>query len=183
MGGTDKAFLPLAGRPLIAHVIDRLGCAQAISANGDPARFAAFGLPVLADDMPDRPGPLAGVLAGLDWAATQGASGIATAATDTPFFPRDCAERLAAGAATAGASIAMARGMTPQGSRRHPTFAWWSADLRESLRQFLTDGGRKVGAFAEQAGVVDIDFPGDEPFLNINTPDDLIRAAELAPKA
>ena len=72
MGGVDKALLMLDGRPLIAQVIDRMGCARAISANGDPARFASFGLPVLPDPLPDFPGPLAGILAGLDWAAAHG---------------------------------------------------------------------------------------------------------------
>ena len=87
----DKALLSLAGQPMIAHVIARLGCARAISANGDPARFAPFGLPVLADGVPDRPGPLAGVLAGMDWAAAQGFRRVVTAAADTPFAPRDLA--------------------------------------------------------------------------------------------
>ena len=95
MGGGDKGLLDLGGRPVIAHVIERLGCARAISANGDPARFARFGLPVLPDSVPDWPGPLAGVLAGMDWAAGQGIARILTAAADTPFFPRDLGTRLA----------------------------------------------------------------------------------------
>lgn len=176
MGGRDKALLPLAGRPLIAHVIARLGCARAISANGDPARFAAFGLPVLPDEMPDRPGPLAGVLAGLDWAAAQGEPGIVTAAADTPFFPADCARRLAAAAAETRRPIALAAGMTPDGIRRHPTFGYWSVILRPTLREALAAGLNKVGAFAEAEGVVEVRFPGEEPFFNVNTPADLARA-------
>ena len=111
MGGGDKALLDLAGRPLLAHVIDRLAPqvgAMALNANGDPSRFSDWGLPVIADSVEEYPGPLAGVLAGMDWAAGQGATHIVTAAADTPFFPRDLVTRLVAVAEREGAPLAMA---------------------------------------------------------------------------
>ena len=100
MGGGDKCLLELASRPLLAHVIERLAPQAgplALNANGDPARFAPFGLPVLPDSVPGFPGPLAGVLAGLDWAQALGAAQIVTVAADTPFFPTDLVARLQAG--------------------------------------------------------------------------------------
>ena len=121
MGGGDKGLLPLGGRPILAHVIERLAPQVerlALNANGDPARFAAFGLPVLADSVPGHAGPLAGVLAGLDWAAAEGAEAIVTAAADTPFFPRDLVARAAAAAAAAGTPLAMAT--TPGAEGRRP---------------------------------------------------------------
>ncbi|MDM7256199.1 MAG: molybdenum cofactor guanylyltransferase MobA [Paracoccus sp. (in: a-proteobacteria)] len=175
MGGADKALLPLAGRPLIAHVIDRLGCAGAISANGDPARFARFGLPVLGDSVPGFAGPLAGVLAGMDWAAGRGIGRVVTAAADTPFFPRDLVARLA----EAPGRVAVAWAMTPEGMRRHPTFGIWDVALREDLRAALAQGVRRIGGFAGDHGAALVEFPGDEPFFNINTPDDLARAESL----
>lgn len=172
MGGQDKALLSLAGRPLIAHVIDRLGCARAISANGDPARFADFGLPVLGDEIPGWPGPLAGVLAGMDWAAGNGFAYILTAAADTPFFPRDLAERLG----SVNAPVVLARAMTPDGLRPHPTFALWDVSLRDDLRAALGQGVRRVREYAAKHGAVLVDIPGDDPFFNINTPEDMGRA-------
>ncbi|MEM8754076.1 MAG: NTP transferase domain-containing protein, partial [Pseudomonadota bacterium] len=110
MGGGDKALREVAGRTLFDRAIERLRpqvAATAINANGDPRRFAGFGLPVIADERGDRPGPLAGVLAGMDWAAAEGASHILTVAADTPFFPADLGARLAA-ALTPDAPIALA---------------------------------------------------------------------------
>lgn len=106
MGGGDKALLPLAGRPLIAHVIERLGCARAISANGDPARFARFGLPVLADSIGGFAGPLAGVLAGMEWAAGQGADRVISVSVDTPFLPDDLVWRLREAEGRSGIALA-----------------------------------------------------------------------------
>ena len=168
----DKALLPLGGRPMIAHAIERLGCARAISANGDPARFAAFGLPVLADAAPDRPGPLAGVLAGMDWAAAHGFARIVTAAADTPFSPRDMAAALLA----AGGPVALA---THEG-RDHPTMAAWDVDLRETLRAALAEGMRRPLVFAEAVGARRVDFAGDDPFFNVNTPRDMALAERRA---
>ncbi|MFP4240198.1 MAG: molybdenum cofactor guanylyltransferase MobA [Rhodosalinus sp.] len=184
MGGADKPLLDLAGRPLIAHVIARLGpqCAGlAISANGDPARFAAFGLPVLPDETPGFPGPLAGVLAGLDWAAAQGAAAIVTSAADTPFLPRDLCSRLVAAAGPSGLAVAAAED-AEGGLRRHPTCALWPVALREALRAALAAGERRVGLWAEAqgAGVAVFDGTEGDPFFNVNRPEDLDRAARLA---
>lgn len=179
MGGGDKGLLDLGGRPVIAHVVERLGCARAISANGDPARFAAFGLPVLPDPLPEFPGPLAGVLAGMDWAAAQGIGAIVTAAADTPFFPPDLARRLTAEAARTGALIVLAQGQTPQGMRRHPVFGWWSTALRDDLRAALAGGLRKIVLWADAHGAAVVEFPGADPFFNINTPEDLAAARAM----
>lgn len=165
MGGGDKGLLDLGGRPIIAHVIARLGCARAISANGDPARFAAFGLPVLPDSLPGWPGPLAGVLAGMDWAAGQGLARIVTAAADTPFFPRDLAERLTA----VEAPVVLA---THDGDD-HPAFAAWDVSLRDDLRAALVAGTRRMRDWMDAQGAVRVAFAGVDPFFNINTPADL----------
>jgi molybdopterin-guanine dinucleotide biosynthesis protein A len=164
MGGGDKGLLDLGGQPVIAHVIERLGCARAISANGDPARFAGFGLPVLPDSVPDWPGPLAGVLAGMDWAAGQGIARIVTAAADTPFFPRDLAARLAA----VEAPVAMAAS-----GGDHPAFAVWDVALRDDLRAALTSGMRRMRDWMDARGAVRVEIPGTDPFFNINTPAEL----------
>lgn len=164
MGGGDKGLLDLGGRPVIAHVIERLGCARAISANGDPARFARFGLPVLPDSVPDWPGPLAGVLAGMDWAAGQGIARILTAAADTPFFPRDLGTRLAA----AKAPVVMATG-----GGDHPAFAMWEVALRDDLRAALHSGTRRMRDWMDARGALRVEIPGEDPFFNINTPADL----------
>ena len=164
MGGGDKGLLDLGGRPVIAHVIERLGCARAISANGDPARFARFGLPVLPDSVPDWPGPLAGVLAGMDWAAGQGIARIVTAAADTPFFPRDLGTRLAA----AKAPVVMATG-----GGDHPAFAMWDVALRDDLRAALHSGTRRMRDWMDARGALRVEIPGEAPFFNINTPADL----------
>lgn len=181
MGGGDKALLQLAGRPLMAHVIERLAPQAgplAINANGDPARFAAFGLPVLADPVADYPGPLAGVLAGLEWAAAMGAADIVTVAADTPFFPADLVARLRAAAAGAGTPIALAATQDAErGIARHPTFGLWSTSLRHDLAEALEAGTRKIVAWTDRHGAATalFDGPGD-PFFNLNTPDDLARA-------
>ena len=169
MGGGDKALLDLGGRPMVAHVIERLGVVPtAISANGDPDRFAAFGLPVLPDPIPGWLGPLAGVLAGMGWAAAQGIPRIVTAAADTPFFPRDLAARLAA----AAAPVAMA----VHDGDDHPAIAAWDVSLHDTLRQSLADGDRRVRAVMERLGVARIAFAGRDPFFNVNTPEDLALA-------
>lgn len=175
MGGADKATLPLAGRSLAAHAADRLEPQVerlAISANGDPARLAGLGLPVLADDRPQ--GPLSGVLAALDWAAPLGATAVVTVAVDTPFFPGDLVPRLLL--AAEGPGLALAR----SGGNDHPTFALWPITLRQELRAFLASGAKaSVRAFADARGAGRADFPEDGSFLNLNTPDDLRRAEDL----
>ena len=184
MGGGDKGFRTVAGRRLIDHVIARLGaqCAPlVINANGDPARFAEFGLPVLPDSLPDFPGPLAGVLAGLDWAAGLGAGAIVTVAADTPFFPADLVARLRGAAGPSGLALAASR--DAEGKLwQHPTFGLWPVALRDDLRAALEGGLRKIVLWTERHGAGIAEFSSDpfDPFFNINTPDDIAAAERLA---
>lgn len=184
MGGGDKGLRQVAGRRLMDHVIARLApqvAALAINANGDPARLAAFGLPVLPDTLPDHPGPLAGVLAGLDWAAAQGAEAIVTAAADTPFFPPDLVARLRASAGPSG--LALAASPDDDGRIwRHPTFGLWPVALRDDLRAALSGGLRKIVVWTDRHGAGEAVFPADpfDPFFNVNTPEDIARAEILA---
>lgn len=188
MGGGDKGLLPLGDATLLDNVIGRLGpqCSElAINANGDPARFARFGLPVLVDPMADFPGPLAGVLAGLDWAAEIGAEAIVTAAADTPFLPDDLVARLTAEAAEKGVPIALAASADEAGvQRRHPTFGLWPTGLREDLRAALSGGLRKIVLWADRHGAATVPFPtaSFDPFFNVNTPEDMARAERLLAK-
>ena len=180
MGGGDKGFLPLGDSTILGHVIDRFApqvADLALNANGDPARFAEYGLPVIADSIEDYPGPLAGVLAGLDWAADRGATHIVTAAADTPFFPGDLVPRLLAAAEDESKPIALAR--TENG--RHPTFGLWPVALRDDLRLALKDGVRKVVLWTDRHGTAMADFPTGrfDPFFNVNTPEDLAEARRL----
>lgn len=181
MGGGDKGALVVGGATLLERVIDRLApqvAGLALNANGDPARFSEFGLPVLADPLPDYPGPLAGVLAGLDWAAEQGATTIVTAAADTPFFPADLVVRLEAAALGMPHPLALSR--TADG--RHPTFGLWPTALRDDLRGALRDGVRKVVAWTDRHGAATASFDtrDGDPFFNVNTPQDLAEAERRA---
>jgi molybdopterin-guanine dinucleotide biosynthesis protein A len=172
MGGGDKGLLPLGRGTILSHVITRLEpqvAGLALNANGDPARFAHLGLPVIPDSISGYAGPLSGVLAGLDWASTQDADHIVTAAADTPFFPCDLVPHLLHAAETAGTGIALAR--TPDG--RHPTFGLWPVALRDDLRAALNDGLRKVVLWTDRHGGATAHFPDDAAFFNVNTPDDL----------
>ncbi len=183
MGGGDKGLRLLAGQTLMTHVIQRLApqCGPlAINANGDPARWSAFGLPVLPDTLPDWPGPLAGVLAGLDWAATLGAPAIITAAADTPFLPDDLVARLQAAAGSTGLALAASPDATGT-LQRHPTFGLWPTALRHDLRAALEGGLRKIIRWtdAHQAGTAIFDATPSDPFFNVNTPDDLALAERL----
>jgi len=175
MGGGDKGLLQLGGATILDRVIDRLRPqvgGLALNANGDPSRFAELGLPVIQDSIEGYAGPLAGVLAGLDWAAGQGAMHIVTAAWDTPIFPTDLVTRLEA----EPGPITLAR--TPEG--RHPTFGLWPVALRDDLRAELLAGTRKVLAWSDKHGTSYADFDGDpDPFFNVNTPEDLAAAEEL----
>ena len=186
MGGGDKGLRKVGGRPLLAHVLDRLrpqAASVALNANGDPARLAEWGLPVLPDlaleGVEARPGPLAGLLAGLDWAAAAGAERLLTVAWDTPFFPRDLAARLAAVDAPVSMACTPDPARDPHGSARHPTFALWRTDLGPALRDALRSGTRRVVKFAEPQGCVLVEFPAApvDPFFNVNAPED-IEAAE-----
>ncbi len=183
MGGGDKGLHHVAGRRLIDHVIARLAaqCGPlAINANGDPARFGEFGLPVLSDNLPDHPGPLAGVLAGLDWAAAIGAGAIVTAAADTPFFPPDLVERLQAAAGPSGLALAASADETGR-MRAQPTFGLWPVALREDLRTALQGGLRKIVLWTDSHGAGMAEFPSQpfDPFFNVNTPQDLATAERL----
>ena len=184
MSGGDKGFCHVAGRQIIDHVIARLApqvAALAINANGDAARFAGFGLPVLPDSLPDYPGPLAGVLSGLDWAASNGFGAIVTAAADTPFFPTDLVARLRAAAGPSGLAIC-ASADTEGRLQRHPTFGLWPVARRDDLRAALQGGLRKVAAWADRhdAGTATFDAGRFDPFFNVNTPEDLALAERIA---
>lgn len=183
MGGGDKGLRLVAGKPLLAHVIDRLVPQVErviLNANGAPERFADFALPVVADSLPDWPGPLAGVLAGLDWAAAHGAEAIVSVAADTPFFPQDLVARLEQAAGPSGLALAATRA---EGKLwRHPTFGLWPVALRDDLRDALKGGLRKVVLWTDRhaAGVAEFDTQPFDPFFNINTPEDITAAEELA---
>lgn len=183
MGGVDKASCVLSGRRLLDHALARLGAqceALAVNANGDPARFDLPDLPVIADSVPGFAGPLAGVLAGLDWAADQGAAAIVTVAVDTPFFPTDLVARLQQVAGPAG--LALAASPDESGRlRRHPTFGLWPVGLRADLRAALNDGLRKIVAWTDrhQAGLAEWPSVPFDPFFNVNTPEDIRAAEEL----
>jgi molybdenum cofactor guanylyltransferase len=181
MGGGDKGLLALAGRPMLAHVLDRLAPQvgrMIINANGDPGRFAPFGLPVIADTVGGFVGPLAGVLAGMRWSAanTPGARWIATAAGDAPLLPRDLVARLAAAVASRAGAIALAQ----SGGELHPVIGLWPVALADDLEAQLAGGVRKVLHWTDRHGTVPVAFPmvrmcGIEidPFFNANTPPEL----------
>lgn len=178
MGGGDKTLCEIGGRNLLDLVINRLAPQAkplALNANGDPERFAAYGLPVLSDPVEGFVGPLAGILAGLDWAAGLGADHLLSVAADTPFFPTDLANRLRTGLETA--PIALAATPRPDGGHwRHPTFGLWPVALRDDLRTALENGLRKVVLWTDAHGATDVLFEADggiDPFFNVNTPDDL----------
>lgn len=178
MGGGDKGLLPLGGGTILSQVVDRLEpqvAALALNANGDPARLAGLGLPVIPDSIDGFAGPLSGVLAGLDWAAAQGATHIVTAAADTPFFPCDLVPQLLLAAEQASSDLVLAA--TPDG--RHPTFGLWPVRLRDDLRTALNDGLRKVVMWTDKHGGAIAEFPDDAAFFNVNTPDDLATAEAM----
>ncbi|WP_181425464.1 molybdenum cofactor guanylyltransferase MobA [Methylobacterium sp. B4] len=183
MGGGDKPMKVLAGRTLLERVAERLApqCrgGLALSANGDPARFRdVFSGAVLPDTMPDHPGPLAGILAGLEAAATlPGVTHVASVPGDAPFLPEDFVARLVAAAQAEDRPIALAA----SGERRHFTSALWPVALREDLRGWLASGERRVGGFIERHGAAVASWPVEpvDPFLNLNAPEDLAAAEAL----
>jgi len=184
MGGGDKPMRLIAGRPILERVIGRLApqCdGLVLNANGDPARFAAFGLPVVADDVPDFPGPLAGVLAGLEWAAANrpGVQYVLTAAADCPFLPRDLVSRLHHARRDNDAEITVAE----SGGQMHPIIAIWNVELRHALRHALTvEDFRKAHAFVRRFRLAEASWPAAplDPFFNANQAGDLDEAARLA---
>ena len=175
LGGVDKPLLDVAGAPMLTRVLATLradGHAIAISANGDPARFAEFDLPVLADGAFRGEGPLAGVLAGLEWAATLGADALLTVAGDTPFVPAGLAAALAPPPACAASN-----------GRAHHLVALWPVGCRGDLRRLLSVPGRRdIARFAGSIGMRRVDFAVAkcDPFLNVNTPEDLALARAIA---
>jgi molybdopterin-guanine dinucleotide biosynthesis protein A len=181
MGGGDKGLLELAGRPMLAHVICRLmpqvGRAV-INANGDPARFDAFGLPVVPDTIGGFVGPLAGVLAGMRWAAanTPEARWVVTAAGDAPLLPSDLVQRLLKAISKRPGAIALAQSH----GELHPVIGLWPVALAQDLEEQLRGGVRKVLAWTDKHGTVPVPFPPAhvcgidiDPFFNANTPQEL----------
>jgi len=184
MGGGDKPMRAIGGRTILDRVIARLKpqCSDLIlNANGDPARFAAFGLPVVPDSVADFPGPLAGILAGLDWVAANrpDAAWMLSAAGDCPFLPRDLVARLTAARATEGAEL----GVAASGGQSHPVIGLWKVALREELRHALTvEDIRRIDRFTARYPLATVSWPITpvDPFFNANTAEDLAEAERLA---
>jgi molybdenum cofactor guanylyltransferase len=184
IGGGDKPLRTIAGRSILERVITRLGpqCdCLVLNANGDPARFARFDLPVIADSILDSPGPLAGVLAGLDWAAANrpDIAFVLTAAADCPFLPRDLVARLHQARFERNAQIALAA----SGGQTHYVIGLWSVALREELRHALAvESIRKVESWTARYRIATATWPSQplDPFFNANTTDDLVEAERLA---
>lgn len=186
MGGGDKGFLPLAGRPLLDHVIERLRPQVSriiLNAVGDPVRFARWDLTVVADTVAGLTahsgGPLAGVLAAMRWARQNALAGdILSVPTDTPFLPADLVSRLWAVRERAAAPIALAA----SGGRRHPVIGLWSLALEPLLARALAEGEHRVGAWALAQGAATAEWvcEGIDPFLNLNRPEELAEAERLA---
>lgn len=178
--GTDKALAMLGGRPLMRHVVARLApqvATLAVNANGDTARFAPFGLPVLPDPIPDFQGPLAGILAAMHWAQDLRKTYVLTVPADAPFIPADLAAQMRTGIGDAEAAVA-----TSHNGEDHPTVALWRASLAGELAAWLKAGTeRSVRAWIatrRSARIAFADGTGGDPFFNVNTPEDLARAAE-----
>lgn len=182
--GTDKALVPLAGEPMLSHVVRRVAPQVSrliINANGAPERFSAFGLPVVPDSVDDR-GPLAGLMAAMDWAGTNAPSctAVLSVSTDTPFLPADLAAMLHAGARE-GPAIAMSAG------RLHPVVGLWPLSLRDDLQRTLDSGRLSVEKFAQDIQAIAVPFTlrtiGPvtlDPFFNANTPGELADAEAIA---
>ena len=183
--GGDKGLLLIAGKPMLAHVIERLRPqvgAMVINANGDPDRFGPFGLPVVADTVTGHVGPLAGVLAGMRWSREHapGARHIATVSTDAPFVPGDLVARLSERLGQHAIVLAASAG------EMHPVIGLWPVALADDLERALKDGVRKVLAWTDRHGRGSVEFPflavggrQVDPFFNANTHDELEEAATL----
>jgi molybdenum cofactor guanylyltransferase len=184
MGGGDKALIVIGGAAILDRVVGLLrpACAEiVVNANGDPARFARYGLPVIPDSVPDFAGPLAGILAGLDWAAVNrpDLAWVASVPGDCPFMPDDLIMRLHEARQNAGLPLACAR----SGDWRHPVVGLWPVALREDLRHALVEEGlRKIEAWTARHGVAIAHWPAKpvDPFFNVNTPEDTAEAERLA---
>jgi molybdopterin-guanine dinucleotide biosynthesis protein A len=184
MGGGDKPMRQIAGRTILDRVIARLESqcdGLILNANGDPARFAAYGLPVIADTVKDFPGPLAGILAALDWAATNrpDVEFILSAAADCPFLPRDLVARLHRARREENAELAVAA----SAGQSHPVIGLWSVALREDLRHALVvEDVRKIDRWTARYRLSTVTWPTEplDPFFNANTVDDIAAADRLA---
>ena len=184
MGGGDKLRLRIGEATILQRVVACIApqCSRlVINANGDPARFADTGLPVIADTVPDFAGPLAGIVAGLDWAAANApdAAWLVSVPGDCPFLPNDLVARLHEARATAGMPLACAR----SGAWRHPVVGLWPVPLRDDLRRALMDEGlHKIELWTARHGVAIAAWPDQpiDPFFNVNTPEDAARAAAIA---
>jgi molybdenum cofactor guanylyltransferase len=184
MGGGDKGLIRIGGATILERALARVSpqCAGVIiNANGDLARFARFGLPVVADDVEGFAGPLAGILAGFDWLAANApaTAWLATVPGDCPFLPRDLVRRLHAARAAAGVPLACAK----SGDWRHPVVGLWPVDLRADLRRALVaEGLRKIEVWTARHGVALAEWPAEpvDPFFNVNTPEDAAQAQRFA---
>ena len=183
MGGGDKCLRLLAGQPILAHIVERIAPQTrrlVLSANGDPARFAAFGLPVVADGIQGYAGPLAGLLAGLGWTRAEAPDCPLVLSTpgDAPFLPTDLVRRLLAAREAQGAAIALAA----SAGRVYPVVGLWPVALAADLRHALVEEGvRKVDAWTARHRVAVVDFPvgACDPFFNANRPEDLAEAEAM----
>jgi molybdopterin-guanine dinucleotide biosynthesis protein A len=186
MGGGDKALIEIGGVSILDRV---LACLSAqctgiiINANGDPARFADTGVPVIPDNVPDYPGPLAGILAGLDWLAGQdnGVEWMVSVPGDCPFLPDDLVEKLHQARRSMGTGVPLA--CARSGAWRHPTVGLWPLALRADLRKALVEEGlRKIEVWTARHGIAIADWPDQpiDPFFNVNTPEDAERATRIA---
>ncbi len=186
MGGGDKALLEIGGVTILDRVLATLSAQTVgiiINANGDPRRFADTGLTVVPDNVPDYPGPLAGILAGLDWLAAEnnGIEWLLSVPGDCPFLPDDLVERLHAARRKMGTGVPLA--CARSGEWRHPVVGLWPLALREDLRHALTQEGlRKIEVWTARHGIAVADWPDQpvDPFFNVNTPEDAKRAGQLA---
>jgi molybdenum cofactor guanylyltransferase len=184
MGGGDKPMRTIGGRTILERVIARLApqCDGLIlNANGEPARFAAFGLPVVADSVADFPGPLAGILAALDWMAANRSdvSLVLSAAGDCPFLPRDLVSRLHDALVKQNAQLAVAA----SGGQSHPVIGLWSVSLRDELRHALVvEDVRKIDRWTARYKLATVNWPTEllDPFFNANTVEDIAEAERLA---
>jgi molybdopterin-guanine dinucleotide biosynthesis protein A len=182
MGGGDKPLRLLRNVPILNHVLARIargGRPLVLNANGDPQRFAAYGLPVVPDALADYPGPLAGILAGLDWAhAVGGIETMLSVPGDCPFIPLDLAERLEEARARQSVPLACAG----SGGWTHPVIGLWPVALRQDLRVALEAGERKIDRFTARFGCATAEWSTEpfDPFFNVNTPEELAEAEQLA---
>lgn len=183
MGGGDKCLRPLGGKTILERVIERARpqvAALVLNANGDPARFAAYGLPVRADVIEGFAGPLAGVLTGMAWLreTLPHARWLASFACDAPFLPSDLVKRLVTAAESRDADMACAA----SGGQSHPVFGLWPVRLYDDLRRaMIEENVRKVDVWTERYRLVEVEFARTpvDPFFNANRPEDLAEAEAL----